>query len=125
MSTRNIPFSIKKKKITRNHPKSVATKLFQGSQERVLSSLGKRVISAQATEVLLYIEIICCGYSTENHLTDEHGKFLQLPLLNWRAESTKSDVRADLIISCLHMYQEISSPNFAHLGQPLVAAMLS
>ena len=52
MSTHNIPFNIKKK-ITLNHPKSVMY-FFQGTQERVQNSRGKRDISARATEVLLY-----------------------------------------------------------------------
>ena len=55
MSTHNIPFSIKKKKkITLNYPKSAAMRFFQGTQERVRNSHGKRAISVRATEVLLY-----------------------------------------------------------------------
>ena len=54
MSTHNIPFSIKKE----NHPKlsQICSYriLFQGSQERVRNSRGKRAISVRATEVLLY-----------------------------------------------------------------------
>ena len=44
-----------KKKITLNYPKSAA--LFQGTQERVRNSHGKRAISVRATEVLLYNSI--------------------------------------------------------------------
>ena len=55
MSTHNIPFSIKKE----NHPKlsQICSYriLFQGSQERVRNSRGKRAISVRATEVRLYI----------------------------------------------------------------------
>ena len=51
MKTHNIPFSIKK--ITQSYPKSGAMRLFQGTQERVQSSRGKRAISFR-DEVLLY-----------------------------------------------------------------------
>ena len=55
MSTHNIPFSISKKIITLNYPKSAAMGLFfQGSQERVRNSRGKRDISVRATEGLLW-----------------------------------------------------------------------
>ena len=54
MSTHNIPFSIQKKKITQNYPKSADKGIFLGTQERVRNSHGKRVISVRATEVLLY-----------------------------------------------------------------------
>ena len=47
-------FNIKKKN-NPNYPKSVAMGfLFQGTQERVRNSRGKRAISVRATEVLLY-----------------------------------------------------------------------
>ena len=46
-----------KKKITLNHPRSAAIEFFQGTQERVRNSLGKRVISVRVTEGLLYIFI--------------------------------------------------------------------
>ena len=43
-----------KRKITLNYPKSAAMGfLFQGTQERVQNSRGKRAISVRATEVLL------------------------------------------------------------------------
>ena len=45
-----------KKKITLNYPKSAGTVFFQGTQEQVRSSRGKRAISVRATEVLLYYE---------------------------------------------------------------------
>ena len=58
MSTHNIPFSIqKRKKITINYPKSAAVGIFQGTQELVRNSRGRRAISVRATEVLLY-----CGH---------------------------------------------------------------
>ena len=45
-----------KKNITMNYPISAAMVFFQGTQERVRSSHGKRAISARAIEVLLYIK---------------------------------------------------------------------
>ena len=44
------------KKNTINYPKSAAMGFFQGTQELVRNSRGKRAISVQAIEVLLYIE---------------------------------------------------------------------
>ena len=41
-----------KKKITLNYPKSAAAGFFQGSQERVRNTGGKRTISVRATEGL-------------------------------------------------------------------------
>ena len=52
MTSHNIPFSIKK--ITLNCPKSAAMGFFPGTQEQIRNSRGKRAISVQATEVLLY-----------------------------------------------------------------------
>ena len=43
-----------KKKNTLNYPKFAAMGFFQGTQERVRNSRGKRDISIRATEVLLY-----------------------------------------------------------------------
>ena len=55
MRTNNIIFFSIKKKITLNYPKSVVIGFFfQLSQERVRNSRGKRAISVQATEGLLY-----------------------------------------------------------------------
>ena len=45
--------SIQKKEISLNYPKSAAMGFFEGTQERVPNSHGKRVISARATEGLL------------------------------------------------------------------------
>ena len=56
MSTHNIPFPNMKKKIILNYPKAAAMGFFQGTQERVRDSHGKRAISVRAIEVLLYIE---------------------------------------------------------------------
>ena len=39
---------------TLNYTKSVAVRFFQGTQDRVRNSRGKRTISVRATEVLLY-----------------------------------------------------------------------
>ena len=47
-------FNIKKRKIALDYPKSSAMGFFQGTQERVRNSRGKRAISVRATEVLLY-----------------------------------------------------------------------
>ena len=46
------------KKNTLNYPKSAAMGFFQGTQERVRNSRGKRAISVRAIEVLLYIVFI-------------------------------------------------------------------
>ena len=54
MRTHNIPFSIQKKKISLNYPKSAPKDFFLGTQERVRNSRGKRAISVRTTEVLLY-----------------------------------------------------------------------
>ena len=57
MSTHNIPFFNMKKKNTLNYPKSAAIRIFfQGTQERVRKSCGKRAISVRAIEVLLYLD---------------------------------------------------------------------
>ena len=57
MNAHNIPILIynKKKKITLNYPKSAAMVIFQGTQERVRNSRGKRAVSVRATEGLLYL----------------------------------------------------------------------
>ena len=46
-----------KKQITLNYPKSAAMGFFQGTEERVRNSRGKRDIGVRAIEVLLYISI--------------------------------------------------------------------
>ena len=51
-------FSIKKK-ITLNYPKSAAMGFLEGTLERIQNSRGKRAISVQAIEVLLYLPLIC------------------------------------------------------------------
>ena len=55
MGIHNIPFFHIKKKITINYPKATAFRFFQGTQERVRNSRGKRAISVRATEVVMYI----------------------------------------------------------------------
>ena len=45
------------KKKTIHYLKSAAWLFFQGTQERVRNSRGKRAISVRATEVLLYIPL--------------------------------------------------------------------
>ena len=55
MNTHNIPFLNIKKEIILNYPKSAATcSNFQGTQERVRNSRGKRAIRVRTTEILLY-----------------------------------------------------------------------
>ena len=50
-------FSIKRK-ITLNYPKICSYGIiFQGTQERVQNSCGKRTISVQPTEVLMYVDV--------------------------------------------------------------------
>ena len=56
MSTHNIPFSIYKKEFPLIYPKFAALGCFQGTQERVRNSRGKRAISVRATEGLLFIK---------------------------------------------------------------------
>ena len=55
MSTHNIPFLNINKKIILNYLKTELWDLFQGIQERVRNSRGKRAISVRAIEVLLYV----------------------------------------------------------------------
>ena len=57
MSTLNKPFLVQKMKITLNYPKSAAMGFFQGTQERVQNSQGKRAIRVRATRVLLFLEL--------------------------------------------------------------------
>ena len=57
MSIHNIPFLNVKDEIILNHPKSAAMGLFQGTQERVRNSRGKRAISVRAIEVPLYYTV--------------------------------------------------------------------
>ena len=52
--TQNTIFNIKKK-IILNYPKSAAMRFFQGTQERVRNSRGRRATDVRANEVLLYI----------------------------------------------------------------------
>ena len=63
-------FNIKKKKNTLNYPKSADMGFFQGTQERVRNSHGKRAISVRAIEVLLYLKDlrteILEGHQTQN-----------------------------------------------------------
>ena len=60
MSTHNIPFSIQKRKSPLKVLNLNLLDLFQGTQERVRNSRGKRAISARATEVLLYVLAYSC-----------------------------------------------------------------
>ena len=54
MSTHNIPFKYKKENHTKLSQICSQEVFFQGTQERVRNSHGKRAISVRATEVLLY-----------------------------------------------------------------------
>ena len=53
-NTRYTVFNIKEERNPLNHPESAAMGFFQGTQERVRNSRGKRAISVRATEFLLY-----------------------------------------------------------------------
>ena len=55
MRAHTIPFSICKGKIPLNYPKSAAMGFFQGTQDRVRNSRGKRAFGVRAIEVLLYM----------------------------------------------------------------------
>ena len=54
MSTHNIPFSIWKKHLKLSQIRSCGI-FFEGTEERVRNSRGKRAISVRAIEVLLYL----------------------------------------------------------------------
>ena len=63
-------FNMNKKNIL-NYPKSAAKGFFfQGTQERVRNSRGKRAISVRAIEVLLYIvcDVDACPWDMVVHL---------------------------------------------------------
>ena len=68
MRTHNIPFSICSQKIILNYLKSAAMRYFQGTQERVRNSRGKRAISVRAIEVLLYVRFPSSLELTDNSL---------------------------------------------------------
>ena len=58
MNTQRYHFQHKKE----NNPKlskSEAMGFFQGTQERVRNSCGKRAISVRATEGILYMQFVC------------------------------------------------------------------
>ena len=57
-----------KMKIILNYPKSVAMGFFQGTQELVRNSRGKRAISVRAIEVLLYIGSSALYYINKDSL---------------------------------------------------------
>ena len=57
MSTHNIPFSIYKRKSTLIIQNLQRWDFFQGTQERVQNTPGKRAITVRATEGLLYYQI--------------------------------------------------------------------
>ena len=62
MSTHNIPFSTYKRKSPLIIQNLQLWDSFQGAQERVRNSRGKRAISVRATEVLLYMAFLrWCG----------------------------------------------------------------
>ena len=52
--TQHTIFNIKIK-ITFNYPISAAVRIFQGTEERVRNSHGRRAISVRAFEILLYM----------------------------------------------------------------------
>ena len=57
MSTHNIRFLSYKEDQLKLSPNLQLLDFFQGTQERVRNSHGKRAISVRATEVILYVEI--------------------------------------------------------------------
>ena len=59
MSTHNIPFSTYKRNLPLIIPNLQLWDSFQGAQKRVRNSRGKRAISVRATEVLLYLPLMC------------------------------------------------------------------
>ena len=65
------------KKNTLIYPKSAATGFFQGTQERVLNSRGKRAISVRATEVLLYMDV---NRKSSTHPFDTYSTYIDLAL---------------------------------------------
>ena len=71
-----------KKKITLNDSTSQLWDFFQGTQELVRNSRGKRAISVRATEVLLYLEEICIirtmGYALDENIDTERQRILLL-----------------------------------------------
>ena len=46
---------MQKKKITLNDPKSAGMEFYEGTQDQVRNSRGKRAISVRATDSLLYV----------------------------------------------------------------------
>ena len=83
MSTHSVPFLNIKKKITLNYSKSATMGFFfQGTQERVRNSRGKRAISVRATEVLLYIQLITlsCMVGFQNYMA-RHLLYTRIMLL--------------------------------------------
>ena len=66
-------FNMKKRKITLNYPTDAALGFFQGTQERIRTSRGKRAISVRAIEVLLYHEVLSY-LSKELHLNLMYNK---------------------------------------------------
>ena len=59
------------KKNTLNYFKSEAMGFFQGAQERVRNSCGKRAISVRAIEVPLYISISYASLSLLSYIVTE------------------------------------------------------
>ena len=62
MSAQNIPFSLYKRKSPKIIPNLQIWDFFQGTQERVRNSRGKRATSVRGTEVLLYVNILLNMY---------------------------------------------------------------
>ena len=58
---------MQKRKITLNYPKSAAMGFFQGTQERVRNSRGRRAISVRVTEVLHVHFILSTGQRVHGH----------------------------------------------------------
>ena len=75
MSTHNIPFSICKRKSAEIISNLQLLDFFQGTQERVRNSHGKRAISVRATGVLLYPHsyAISVNHDQIPHVASDHG----------------------------------------------------
>ena len=58
MSTHKYHFQYRKEK-SLSYPISAAVRIFQGTEERVRNSRGRRAISVRGIQVLLYLGVTC------------------------------------------------------------------
>ena len=87
MRTQNIPFLNTKKKIFLNYPKSASMGFFSKGPKlkRVRNNRGKRAISVQATEVLLYL---LGAFSVFDHTKLSWGRQLNLTLFSQNRQNS-------------------------------------